>query len=301
LEKIILRTRDFCNKETDRYFRLKDARKKLYTDMNELFKFIGESLIDSISGNNYNEYLKCERYTDTISELCEEKNRTDYKKRYVCNLDVNMLAYRKFSDIQRDLINLEEILFKGRSRKDKGNVLFSKIKNAYVSVIAGIGTSKQMYSMLNSNLNTSNKFTYSKYSVEDINTVLSIKHKYFWKDKKSLVDTIKKEKGILLEDADSIDSLVRDAMNLKVINLKYSGIERINYDSTIASQDMKMELIEQYTHSGMTLKIISEEFEKKYGMHVSISTISVIARKYLDSKGMKFKNRREAKKYYSNL
>jgi hypothetical protein len=75
---------------------------------------------------------------------------------------------------------------------------------------------------------------------------------------------------------------------------------RINYDSRIAPTDMKEEIVRSYATSNKTLKELSKDLELKYGMHISVSTISVNARKYLSNQGLDFKNRREAKKYYEN-
>jgi len=133
---------------------------------------------------------------------------------------------------------------------------------------------------------------------DKLSQMINIKNKYFWKNNIQLQDMIKTETDIAVPD---ISSLIRDAMRLKVDDPKYSGIARINYDSNIASQDMKEEFIRAYTSSDKTLKQVSLEFEKKYGMHISVSTISNNARKYLSSKGLEFKNRREAKKYYQNM
>jgi len=136
------------------------------------------------------------------------------------------------------------------------------------------------------------------FAPEKLSQIINIKNKYFWKNNMQLQDIIKKEIDVNVPD---ISSLIRDAMALKVNSPKYFGIARINYDSGIASQDMKEEFIHAYTSSEKTLKEVSQEFEKKYGMHISSSTISKNARKYLRSKGLEFKNRKEAKRYYAGF
>jgi len=88
-------------------------------------------------------------------------------------------------------------------------------------------------------------------------------------------------------------------MQLKVSNTKYTNINQINFDSNIASQDMKKEIINLYLYSNNSLKYLSYFLEKKYGMHIASSTLSVNARKYLSIEKMIFKNRKEAKEYYS--
>ena len=134
------------------------------------------------------------------------------------------------------------------------------------------------------------------YKPENLSKIIELKNKYFWKNDMQLYDIIRKETKTDIPD---VSKIIRDAMKLKVSDPRYSGISRINYDSGIASQDMKDYFVQAYTSSDKTLKKISQEFEKKYGMHISISTISNNARKYLRSHGLEFKNRREARKYYA--
>ena len=133
-------------------------------------------------------------------------------------------------------------------------------------------------------------------SINNLNKIIEIKNKYFWKNTYQLQDIIKDEIGIYV----NVDSMLKDAMKLKTTNSNYEGLSRINYDSRIAPTDMKDEIIRSYTTSSKTLKELSKELELKYGMHISVSTISVNARKYLQKQGLDFKNRREAKTYYEN-
>jgi len=136
------------------------------------------------------------------------------------------------------------------------------------------------------------------YTPENINQIIDLKNKYFWKDYTQLQDIIKKETNIKVNN---IESLLTETMSLKVNNPLYKDITRINYDSRIAPSNMKDEIIRYYTQSNKTLKELSKELESKYGMSISISTISINARKYLNSQGLDFKNRREAKKYYEKF
>jgi hypothetical protein len=55
-------------------------------------------------------------------------------------------------------------------------------------------------------------------------------------------------------------------------------------------------MINAYSSSDKSLKEISADLEKKYGMGVSVSTISRNARKYLKDKGYGCRNRKEARK-----
>jgi hypothetical protein len=141
----------------------------------------------------------------------------------------------------------------------------------------------------------SNKTTYTP---ENLNKIIELKNKYFWKDCTQLQNIIKTETNIKFNN---IESLLTETMSLKVNNPQYKNISRINYDSRIASSDMKKDITNLYTQSNKTLKELSKELELKYGMYVSASTISINARKYLSNQGLDFKNRREAKKYYTNF
>ena len=142
---------------------------------------------------------------------------------------------------------------------------------------------------------TSSVCTTKNYSPEKLSQIIKCKNKYFRRTDIQLQDIIKKETTIDVQD---VSSLLKEAMGLKITNTEYSNIARINYDSSLASSDMKEDFIRAYTSKDMTLKEISKEFEKKYGMHISISTISRNSRKYLHNQGLDFKNRKEAKKYY---
>lgn len=145
------------------------------------------------------------------------------------------------------------------------------------------------------NKSSDNYHVSTAYTPERLSKIIELKNKYFWKTSSQLQDIIQKETNVSVND---ISLLFKDAMELKVNDPKYSAIARINYDSNIASDVMKEDFICGYTSREMTLKQISQEFEKKYGMHISVSTISRKARNYLRSQGLDFKNRKEAKKYY---
>ncbi|MGV8141691.1 MAG: hypothetical protein ACP5NW_04605 [Candidatus Woesearchaeota archaeon] len=130
---------------------------------------------------------------------------------------------------------------------------------------------------------------------ERLSGIITLKNAYFWKSGQQLQDIIKEKTGIVVTD---VNSLIREAMVLKVNNPRYHGITSIYYDSNIASSEMKEEFIHAYVSSDKTLKEISVDLEKRYGMHISASTISVHARKHFENKGVYLKNRREAKKRY---
>jgi hypothetical protein len=88
-------------------------------------------------------------------------------------------------------------------------------------------------------------------------------------------------------------------MQLKLNDTNYSNISSIYYNSNIAPPSMNDEITKLYLFSNNNLKHLSELLEHKYGMHIAASTISVNARKYLSSKGMIFRNRKDAKKYFT--
>jgi hypothetical protein len=159
-------------------------------------------------------------------------------------------------------------------------------------------------SFVGENIRTLDDIIRSKYcdkkdipSPENLNKIIELKNKYFWKNSNQLQDIVQNETNIYV---DNIESLLKKSMSLKVNNSVYSNLSRLNYDSRIAPVDMKNEIIKSYATSNKTLKELSSDLEAKYGMYVSASTISVNARKYLSNQGLDFKNRREAKKYYKN-
>jgi hypothetical protein len=92
----------------------------------------------------------------------------------------------------------------------------------------------------------------------------------------------------------SIDSILYEAMNLKTNNPLYADIDRINYDNRLATKDMKQEILNLYQDERITLKEATRQFEQKYGMHISSSTLSKYAREKLKDQGKNVKKRREA-------
>lgn len=306
IEKIFAGTKNFTERLNSKYIAFKNIRLSLNRNLDELFVCTSSSFGDAIFQNQTSS-ANVGVYADFLAN--------------------QNLVYHKLSAVEKDVDALEDILLGQKSGNSKSsNRKPSRFKSAYISILAGMGTTTKLYEMLRSrtslNVDDGKEFIKAsadsveesvresteefvkehKYSVNNINDVLSIKHKYFWKDEKQLSDLIEKDVGLKIL---SIDDFVRDAMMLKVNNTEYvnnaeyKDITRINYDSRIASQEMQKELTEAYMKSDKTLKVISYEFEKKYGMHVSVSTISVNARKQLFSKGLDFNSRREAKKYYS--
>jgi len=130
------------------------------------------------------------------------------------------------------------------------------------------------------------------YDIKTYSDIINTKNKYFWKDTTQLQDIIEKEYNI----KEDIQSILEKAMYLKTTTTKYSNLPKINYDSRIAPTRMYDEIINSYISSEKSLKEISYTIEKKYGMGISISTISRLARKHLTEKGYECKNRKEAKK-----
>jgi len=148
----------------------------------------------------------------------------------------------------------------------------------------------------NTNNNAIADFNCAKqFSFNTLNEIIYLKNKHFWKNTNDLSNLIKNTCGI---EINSVDLLVRDMMVLKTMDTNYSNISSIYYDSRIAPQSMKDDIINLYLYSDKTLEYLSSFLEKRYGMHIASSTISVNARKYLSLNGLIFKNRKDAKKYY---
>jgi hypothetical protein len=145
-------------------------------------------------------------------------------------------------------------------------------------------------------LNTASLNNYaSKFSAKDLSNIIALKNKYFGKSNNYLENLIKIK---LDKQVSDINLLLKDAMLLKLNNANYCEITSIYYDSRIAPDNMKEDIVNLYIASDKSLNYISAFLEKKYGMHIATSTISVNARKYFLSKGNMFKNRKDAKKWY---
>jgi hypothetical protein len=272
IERILSGAKNTVEKIYSGYLEFQNARKVLSKNFNELFDYTSDSFRNVI----YNDGT-----TGLYADFLQDQRK-------VCN---------KLWDVEDSINTLEGVL----SSEDIGQKKFSRerpsrFKSAYISIVAGMGTTAKLYELLR--LDNPRIIKYDNYSLRDINSLIAMKNKYFWKNEKQLIELIEKDKGLIVK---SIDELVRDAMKLKVSNPEYYNITRINYDSRIASREMRDELTDAYIKSDKTLKEISLEFEKRYGMHVSVSTISVNARKQLQAQGLDFRNRREAKNYYKNM
>jgi len=134
---------------------------------------------------------------------------------------------------------------------------------------------------------------------EYLNTIIGLKNKY-----RNNIDTIT-HKFLEAKHEDSeaysnfaqgktIDSIIREAMYLKVNNLFYADIAQIRYNHILADEEMKQEMVRLYQQEGISLKQASKDFEKKYGMHISSSTLSKYARAQLTDQGIVISNRKEA-------
>jgi len=138
-------------------------------------------------------------------------------------------------------------------------------------------------------------YIYKNFSRQEINDVITLKNRYSCQKMDKLQERIKQEKNIVVGN---LETLLKDVMTLKATVPEYSSLKTIYYDKRIAPDGMKDEIISIYTSSDMSLREASMYLEKKYGMHVSYSTISKHARNYLNGHGKNFKNRREVKEYY---
>ncbi len=105
----------------------------------------------------------------------------------------------------------------------------------------------------------------------------------------------------LISEQTGVDAkkLLHEAIQFKKLNPNDTKLNKLYYNSELASEEMKHEMIDLYTNGAKNLEQISFDLSRKYGMNVSSSTISHHARKYYDALESKdFKNRREVREYY---
>ena len=193
---------------------------------------------------------------------------------------------------------LDKIIYQSNGLVGLYNDIAYSGKTSYYKLHKIRNDFSEIENILFSRKNTADSSVSSRYDYDTLNKIIDIKNKYFRKHDTELNDLKTEEIGIKVTN---IESIINNAMTLKVNNPSYSALNRINYDSRIASQKMKDEFITAYSSYEKTLKELSVDLEKKYGMYISSSTISRHARKHLSSKGLEFKNRREAKKYHKNI
>jgi hypothetical protein len=203
---------------------------------------------------------------------------TDFKELFTyANNSFNRLAYQSngLVGVYRDLII------------DRNNI----VKKMY--------NIKEDFNSLDSILrNESQRFTrnsYNNLSKKTLNKIIDITNRYKNSSLERVQEVINEETGSKI---DSIESLLRDVMVKKTIDPEYATLKPMYYDSRIAPKDMRNEMVKLYTRSEMSLKEASLYLEKKYGMHISSSTLSKYSRKTMESKGLKFSNRRETREYY---
>lgn len=306
IERLLSHAKDFICKASDRYSAFCLEKKVLDSRFDELFRCTSGSIFDAVyapagkvsgsrvygSGYEYGN-VRHRSYADFLEDQRLIHDRLDDVGTSIDRLE-DILSGKEYTD---DAVDTVDDMQGTRVKTVKRP---SKLKSLYISTVAGLGTASRLYELLRGSLDISGgngqKYSREQYSMEQINSVLDIKHRYFWKDESQIKDLVYKEKKIRLK---SIDAFVKDAMYLKVNDPGYSGIDRIDYDSRIASKEMKDELVDAYIHSDKNLKDISSGFELRYGMHVSPSTISRNARRYLSAQGNDFKSRKEAREHYS--
>ncbi len=206
---------------------------------------------------------------------------------------VNQLTYKSsgISGIYSDIINTKN------NFQHQYNIIKEDVKT-----LENILTKKQHTKNNTNNSGNNNKYinsiNYAKqFSKDELNKIILLKNNYFWKKSEELEQIIENKTGIKINN---IDAVLKDVMKLKIENINYTNIMSLHYNANIAEQSMKDEIINSYLYSNKSLKCLSLELEKKYGMHIAASTISVNARKYLSLKGLKFNNRKEAKIRYKN-
>jgi hypothetical protein len=112
-------------------------------------------------------------------------------------------------------------------------------------------------------------------------------------DKLNLYDLIGEKTGV---DAGRV---LTEAISFKKLNPDDTKLNKLCYNSDLAPEEMKREMVESYINSPKSLEQISVDLSRKYGLNVSSSTISSRARKHYDALTSKeFKNRREVQEYY---
>jgi hypothetical protein len=96
--------------------------------------------------------------------------------------------------------------------------------------------------------------------------------------------------------------LLEKIISFKILNPNDTQLNKLYYNSQLASDEMKQEMIDLYTSSVKSLEQISVDLGRKYGINVSKTTISNHARKHYDALESKhFKNRRDIQEYYKLL
>jgi len=114
--------------------------------------------------------------------------------------------------------------------------------------------------------------------------------------KLSLDELISEKTGV---DANKV---LHEVIQFKKLTPNDTRLDKLCYNSELAPDEMKHEMIDLYANSAKNLEQISDDLGRKYGMSVSKSTISNYARKHYDSLESKhFKNRREVREQYNPL
>ncbi len=131
--------------------------------------------------------------------------------------------------------------------------------------------------------------------------------RYFYRESGNIIKYLRKHPkttaGNILKNS-NLENLINEGLEAETIVKKSieEYIKRKNkgffsreyyikqYRHDLASDEMKEEITESYKNSDKTLKEISNDLTKKYGIHISASTLSKYARKELN-----VRNRKEAK------
>ena len=298
-----------------KYHGLKDATSRIARNLEETLKYTDTTLdkiytesrgvkgiFDDVEEGAKNIYSNMQHMGEDIGTMedilagkrCDNRGNTDSEKNnYRANRTYSSTSDKNYSSTYRP----------------------SRFKSAAIATAAGIGTIKGVYNLLRNknqesgnnnqekdherysgsdirNDHPDNNYSDYPYSIEKLGGLINLKNKYFWKGTSQLQDIVEKE----LDMKDDIGSLLKDAMRLKATDPKYSSLPRLNYDSRIAPTGMYEEMTDLYSSSSKTLKQIASDLERKYGMSVSISTISRNSRKYFKEKGYECTSRKEARK-----
>ncbi len=146
------------------------------------------------------------------------------------------------------------------------------------------------------------KITYeSNYSKAMFNHLIDNKNKYNNLLMKKIAGKVKQTSSYISGKSD-LEKLLKKAMKLKANDKNYSDLKQLNFDERLTTYTMKQEIVKMYADSNITLNEASHYFEKKYGLHISRTTLSKRAREYMNARlnyrGYSVNDREEAKTHY---
>ena len=136
-----------------------------------------------------------------------------------------------------------------------------------------------------------------EYNINDLNNIIRAKNNNRSMNLGKLEKILRDDNNYPFDN--DIRTVLKASMNLKSGNELYKNMERLNYDDNIASKSMKEEMVHMYMHSTLNLNDMSKHLENKYGMHISVSTLSKRSREYINEhyckNGVRITCRKDAK------